>query len=67
MFGKWHLGTRDYFHPLQRGFDEFFGFLAGAHSFLPTPREEPVYSTILHGRTPLTEPEYLTDAFAVKP
>ncbi len=31
IFGKWHLGTRSYFHPNTRGFDEFFGFLAGAH------------------------------------
>lgn len=64
MFGKWHLGTRDYFHPLQRGFDEFFGFLAGAHSFFPVQRTEPVYATVMRGRAPLSEPEYLTDAFA---
>jgi len=64
VFGKWHLGTRDYFHPLRRGFDEFFGFLAGAHSFFPAVQREPVYSTVMRGRTPLTEPEYLTDAFA---
>jgi arylsulfatase A-like enzyme len=64
MFGKWHLGTRDYFHPLQRGFDEFFGFLAGAHSFFPAKRKEPIYSTVMRGKTPWTEPEYLTDAFA---
>jgi len=63
MFGKWHLGTRDYFHPQQRGFDEFFGFLAGAHSFFPV-ENEPVFSTVMRGKTPLTEPEYLTDAFA---
>ena len=33
--GKWHLGTRPEFHPLERGFDEFFGFLRGAHNFWP--------------------------------
>ena len=64
MFGKWHLGTRSYFHPQQRGFDEFFGFLAGAHSFFPAEQEEPIYSTVMRGKTPLTEPEYLTDALA---
>ncbi len=63
MFGKWHLGTRTYFHPLRRGFDEFFGFLAGGHSFFPV-ENEPIFSTVMRGRTPLTEPEYLTDAFA---
>lgn len=64
MFGKWHLGTRRHFHPQQRGFDEFFGFLAGAHSFFPAQRVEPHYSTIMRGNTPLSEPAYLTDAFA---
>ena len=34
MFGKWHLGYKPEFHPLKRGFDEFFGFLGGAHRYL---------------------------------
>ena len=33
MFGKWHLGTQPQFHPQARGFDEFYGFLAGAFIF----------------------------------
>lgn len=28
-FGKWHVGAEDRFYPTNRGFDEFFGFLAG--------------------------------------
>src|SRR5438105_9173942 len=28
--GKWHLGFTPNFHPMQRGFDEFFGFLGGS-------------------------------------
>ncbi|MFO1152580.1 MAG: sulfatase-like hydrolase/transferase [Rhodospirillales bacterium] len=32
-FGKWHLGTAAKFHPNVRGFDYFFGFLGGAHSY----------------------------------
>src|SRR5262245_49593729 len=28
-FGKWHIGSRPKEAPLDRGFDEFFGFLAG--------------------------------------
>ncbi len=64
MFGKWHLGSREYFHPRQRGFDEFFGFLSGAHSFFPIGRKERFFSTIMRGKTPLKEPAYLTDAFA---
>ena len=35
MFGKWHLGAAPKFHPQQRGFDEYFGFLGGAHVYLP--------------------------------
>jgi len=27
--GKWHQGSEDRFYPTNRGFDEFFGFLAG--------------------------------------
>ena len=37
--GKWHLGYTSDFHPQQRGFDEFFGFLQGARSYFPLPPE----------------------------
>src|SRR5882757_8906040 len=33
LVGKWHLGSAAKFHPQKRGFDEFFGFLGGAHSY----------------------------------
>lgn len=33
IFGKWHLGDADKFHPLKRGFDEFIGFRTGARSY----------------------------------
>ena len=36
VFGKWHLGGGEKFHPMSRGFDEFFGFLGGEHSYLDT-------------------------------
>ncbi|MDQ8180309.1 sulfatase-like hydrolase/transferase [Pelagicoccus sp. SDUM812005] len=29
LMGKWHLGHAPEFHPNQRGFDEFYGFLGG--------------------------------------
>ncbi len=64
MFGKWHLGTRRHLHPRARGFDEFYGFLAGAHSFFPGRGREPFHSTVMRQYTPVTEPEYLTDAIA---
>ncbi|MGV3756689.1 MAG: sulfatase-like hydrolase/transferase [Verrucomicrobiota bacterium] len=37
LVGKWHLGTVEKFHPLQRGFDEFYGFLHEGHFFVPPP------------------------------
>jgi arylsulfatase A-like enzyme len=33
LVGKWHLGEDEQFQPPRRGFDEFFGFLTGAHGY----------------------------------
>ncbi|GFM27956.1 sulfatase [Novosphingobium sp. PY1] len=33
-FGKWHLGADRQFYPTNRGFDEFFGFLAGETNYV---------------------------------
>lgn len=35
LFGKWHMGNADRYHPTKRGFDEFYGFRGGARSYLP--------------------------------
>ncbi|MBT2160888.1 sulfatase [Zobellia barbeyronii] len=35
VFGKWHQGNADRFHPTKRGFDEFYGFRGGARSYMP--------------------------------
>jgi arylsulfatase A-like enzyme len=59
LIGKWHLGGSEPFHPMRRGFDEFFGFLGGAHSYLPGKG-----APILRGYEPVNEKEYLTDAIA---
>ena len=56
LVGKWHLGTTEGYRPLERGFDEFFGFLGGAHSYIES------LGTILRGNQPVDEKEYLTDA-----
>ncbi len=53
--GKWHLGSAPNFRPLQRGFDEFFGFL-GAQSTYYNAR-------VFRNDTQITETAYLTDAF----
>ncbi len=33
--GKWHLGAHPQFHPMKRGFDEYFGALGGGHVYFP--------------------------------
>ncbi len=33
ILGKWHQGGADRFHPLKRGFDEFYGFRGGARHY----------------------------------
>lgn len=40
--GKWHLGEETSDHPNSRGFDEFYGFIAGSRSYFPleNPSEE---------------------------
>ena len=37
VFGKWHLGAADRFHPNKRGFDDFYGFRGGARSYFAYP------------------------------
>jgi arylsulfatase A-like enzyme len=59
LVGKWHLGTDAEHHPQRRGFDEFFGFLGGAHPYFPG-KGAPIY----RGTAEVKETEYLTDAFA---
>ena len=61
MFGKWHLGYEPQFTPLQRGFDEYFGFLGGAHSYLDAAADS--HNPILRGTTPVDNIDYTTDAF----
>lgn len=33
LIGKWHLGDEPQFHPLKRGFDEFWGYTGGGHDY----------------------------------
>ncbi|GGA85413.1 arylsulfatase [Neiella marina] len=40
IFGKWHQGDADRFHPNKRGFDYFYGFRGGARSYYELTAEE---------------------------
>jgi len=61
LVGKWHLGSSDKYQPQKRGFDEFFGFLGGAHPY-QLPDSKPNPQPILRGTEEADEKEYLTDA-----
>lgn len=66
MIGKWHLGEKERFHPLERGFDDFYGFLGGGRSYYPNPSEN-VGGRLMDGRKRVEpEPAYTTFAFGDK-
>lgn len=56
LVGKWHLGSTPEMHPQRRGFETFFGFLGGAHSYFEA-------KGYLRGQEPVKEIGYSTDQF----
>ena len=76
--GKWHLGYGDQFHPNNRGFDDFYGFLGGGHDYFPEAFKVKYDAQVKNGNKniyaylkPLThnmkevdETEYITDALS---
>jgi arylsulfatase A-like enzyme len=75
IIGKWHLGAHDQFHPLNRGFHEFFGHRGGGHRYFPedltirnvrdAKTEEDSYRLwIERGFEPVRTTGYLTDEFS---
>jgi arylsulfatase A-like enzyme len=64
-FGKSHLGYQPPFHPLERGFDEFYGFLGGARSYFDS--DDDTTSPVQRG-TEIRKKfgGYTTDAFAAQ-
>ncbi len=56
LVGKWHLGAAPQMRPPKRGFDEFYGFLGGAHSYTNA-------TGVLRGDEQVKELDYTTDAF----
>ena len=75
IIGKWHLGTHPRFRPNVRGFNEFYGFVAGGHRYFPEeliyPDIESVerrggwyYTKLLRNEKRIEVDEYLTDEFS---
>jgi arylsulfatase A-like enzyme len=60
LIGKWHLGFKREFGPNAHGFDEFFGFLAGALDYYSHLRGDGV-PDLYENTTPVEVPGYLTD------
>ncbi|MBC2593901.1 sulfatase-like hydrolase/transferase [Ruficoccus amylovorans] len=59
LFGKWHLGSEPGYRPLDRGFDEFYGFLSGMHDYFK--QDDPNWGLIVEGEgSPAELPQYLT-------
>ena len=60
-FGKSHLGYLPQYHPLKRGYDEYFGFLGGAHDYLDAAGDS--HNPILRGTNRVDNISYTTDVF----
>lgn len=65
-FGKWHLGAAPRFQPLERGFDEFYGYLAGSRGYFPLGESAGRQQTAMRGREAEADPDdgYVTDTLA---
>ncbi len=74
MIGKWHTGQAPGFHPLDRGFDSFFGFMGGAAAYFADPSESALQADtgadgamtrtrfpIVRGHQVIDQKGYLTD------
>ncbi len=69
VFGKWHLGLTEEYHPCNRGFDEFYGFLGhGAHDYfdlkLVESGADDLHQAIYRNLKQISDTGYLTDNLA---
>jgi arylsulfatase A-like enzyme len=65
LIGKWHLGWKPEFHPNRHGFDEFWGFLSGAHDYYRSVSRAGM-PDIVHNDEPSTYSGYLTDEITTR-
>ena len=70
MMGKWHLGLHETMRPNARGFDEYYGFLNGAHDYeLAFPdfaRQKALWPLFRNNEMQPEYEGYLTDTFSDK-
>lgn len=79
VVGKWHLGQTEGSHPLDQGFDSFYGTMGGATNYYPDNSTGIVTAEtgadglttrqrfpILDGRSPIDPPGDLTDVLTKK-
>ncbi len=73
LTGKWHLGSKSPQRPIDRGFEEYYGLLAGCCNYFNPAKRDPVFynggrlRTFAHNEKKITEfPDgfFTTDAFA---
>jgi arylsulfatase A-like enzyme len=68
-FGKWHLGFKPEQHPLNKGFDYYYGFLSGSRSYFYNAGKDDKPGSnkaMLENFNPVTFSGYLTDALGDK-
>ena len=62
LIGKWHLGDAPQFHPLKRGFDEFWGYTGGGHNYFPSEPDGKNYNLPIQSNYKTPNPiTYITD------
>lgn len=73
FIGKWHLGELEKFHPLNRGFDEFYGHLRGMRAYYSNATLSPedrrnrnLSDPVCEMREEVEFEGYITDVFSDK-
>jgi len=62
LIGKWHLGDEPQFHPLKRGFDEFWGYTGGGHDYFSSTPDGKGYNVPIQSNYKTPDPiTYITD------